>query len=438
MKTRALSLVAVLIASAPLRSVSAQTATATVRGAVERDDNPELAQISLTGPGFSREAVASREALLITANNSRERAFIGMAAADLGAMILYALKGNPSSPVDNLALVYSFTESAFCNTLPGRAFNLVSAGTTYTVAVEGSTVLERTPSVCDLMCESGLPKLACPASAAIPERMVARTTPLLVRPNGSLSLRMIRDDFNFLMVDIPFEFAPVASPLGSFEPRTDPFPFFFNPRPDIDKLPTLATDVEARIFAMGLPRLGIPVGEKVTIGYELETVRRTTIRIASPPTGQIVDLSAVANVGTRGNTMRGHGITTVRGSGPLEFPAPKLKPGQPGSATFGFPLKSALASVVVPAGVNPANLTLEFGSGFVFPVSARTECNDGIDNDGDGLTDFPADCSDPLAASETSVIDSDYDLIADVADNCPTAFNPFQDIPAGAVGCRTR
>jgi len=438
MKTRALSFVAILIASAPLRSVSAQTATGTVGGAIERDDDPELAQISVSGSGFSREAVASREALLIAATNSAEGAPIGTSGADLGAKILYTLKGNPSGPVDNVALVYSFTESAFCNTLPGRAFNLVDAGSSYTVAVEGSTVLERTPSVCSLKCESGLPKLACLASAAIPEKMVARTTPLLVRPNGSVSLRMIRDDFNFLMVNIPFEFAPVASPLASFEPRTDPFPFFFNPRPDIDKLPQLATDVEARIFAMGLPRLGIPIGERVTIGYELETFRRTTIRIASPPAGQIVDLTAVANVGTRGPTMRGQGIATVRGSGPLEFPAPKLDRGQPGSATFGFPLKSALASVVVPPGINPANLTLEFSSGFVFPVSARTECNDGIDNDGDGLTDFPADCSDPLAARETSVIDSDYDFISDDADNCPTAFNPFQNIPAGAVGCRAR
>jgi len=429
MKTRALSFVAVLIASTPLRSVSAQTATVTVAGSVQSDGDPELAQIRVNGAGFSREAVASREALLVAVNNSGEGAPIGEAAADLGAKILFTLKGNPSGPVDSLALVYAFTESAFCNTMPARAFNLVTAGTIYTVAVEGSTVLERTPSVCTLNCESGLPKLACPVSAGMPERMVARSTPLLVRPNGSVSLRMIRDDFNFLMVNIPFESAPAP---------TNPFPFFFNPRPDIDRLPTLATTVEDRIFAMGLPRLGIPIGERVTIGYELETFRRTTIRITTPPAGQIVDLSTVATVGTRGPKMRGQGIATVRGSGPLEFPAPKLDRGQPGSATFGFPLKSALAAVVVPPGVNPANLTLEFSSGFVFPVSARTECNDGIDNDGDGLTDFPADCSDPLAARETSVVDSDYDLIADDVDNCPTTFNPFQDIPAGAVGCRAR
>jgi hypothetical protein len=429
MKTRALSFVAVLIASLPLRSVSAQTATVTVAGSVQSDGDPELAQILVTGPGFSREAVASREALLVAVNNSGEGAPIGEAAADLGAMIAFTLRGSPSGPVDNLALVYSFTESAFCNTMPARAFNLVTAGTIYTVAVEGSTVLERRPSVCNLTCESGLPKLACPVSAAIPERMVARSTPLLVRPNGSISLRMIRDDFNFLMVNIPFEFAPGA---------TNPFPFFFNPRPDVDKPPALATPVEDRIFAMGLPRLGIPIGERVTIGYELETFRRTTVRITTPPAGQIVDLSTVATVGTRGPRMRGLGIATVRGSGPLEFPAPKLDRGQPGSATFGFPLKSALASVVVPPGVNPTNLTLEFSSGFLFPVSAPTECNDGIDNDGDGLTDFPADCSDPLAARETSVIDSDFDLIADDVDTCPTVFNPFQDIPAGAVGCRAR
>ena len=189
---------------------------------------------------------------------------------------------------------------------------------------------------------------------------------------------------------------------------------------------------------MGLPRLGIPIRERVTVGYELETVRRTTVRIVTPPRGVLLDLATIATVSTRGLDMRGDGISIVRGSGPREFPAPKLIPGPPGSATFGFPLKSALASVVGPPGVDTTNLALEFSSGFVFPVSTRTECNDGIDNDGDGLTDFPADCSDPLALRETAVVDSDYDLIADSADTCPALFNPFQDIPPGATGCRAR
>ena len=223
MKTRALTFFAVLAAAVPLRTASAQIATVTVaRMDPRRDANADLAQISVAGPGYSREAVASRNALLIASNRSDRGSPIGAATADLGANIAYTLAGNASAPIDEIALVYSFTESAFCNTMPARGSNLVDTGTLYTLAVDAPAVLARTPTGCSLKCESGIPKLNCDA-AAVPERLVARATPLLVRANGDVSLKLIRDDFNFLNVTIDFEFAPVAPfPL---RPIRGPTPF---------------------------------------------------------------------------------------------------------------------------------------------------------------------------------------------------------------------
>ena len=59
------------------------------------------------------------------------------------------------------------------------------------------------------------------------------------------------------------------------------------------------------------------------------------------------------------------------------------------------------------------------------------ECNDGIDNDGDGKIDFPADpdCTSPLDATEYA--DSDGDLVPDSLDNCPYEPNPTQTDSGG-------
>ena len=57
---------------------------------------------------------------------------------------------------------------------------------------------------------------------------------------------------------------------------------------------------------------------------------------------------------------------------------------------------------------------------------ARTECDDGLDNDGDGLVDFPADadCASPLDPTEYP--DSDGDLVPDASDNCKYKANADQ------------
>ena len=60
-------------------------------------------------------------------------------------------------------------------------------------------------------------------------------------------------------------------------------------------------------------------------------------------------------------------------------------------------------------------------------------CDDGADNDGDGLIDFPADpgCSSPLDTTETSPLDSDGDGVPDSLDNCPYEPNPTQSDVGG-------
>lgn len=60
-------------------------------------------------------------------------------------------------------------------------------------------------------------------------------------------------------------------------------------------------------------------------------------------------------------------------------------------------------------------------------------CQDGIDNDGDGFSDFPADigCSDANAYTE----DPDGDGVDDLVDNCLTDANPLQeDLDGDGVG----
>jgi hypothetical protein len=63
-------------------------------------------------------------------------------------------------------------------------------------------------------------------------------------------------------------------------------------------------------------------------------------------------------------------------------------------------------------------------------------CDDGADNDGDTLVDFPADtgCSSPLDATETSApLDADGDGVANSSDNCPYEPNPTQS-DVGGIG----
>jgi cysteine-rich repeat protein len=66
-------------------------------------------------------------------------------------------------------------------------------------------------------------------------------------------------------------------------------------------------------------------------------------------------------------------------------------------------------------------------------ISAALPCDDGLDNDGDTLVDFPADpgCASPLDPTETSPPDSDGDGVADSVDNCPYEPNPTQSDVGG-------
>ena len=54
------------------------------------------------------------------------------------------------------------------------------------------------------------------------------------------------------------------------------------------------------------------------------------------------------------------------------------------------------------------------------------ECEDGIDNDGDGSIDFPQDSSCTGADDPTEDTDQDGDLISDFRDNCLAVTNPTQ------------
>jgi hypothetical protein len=66
--------------------------------------------------------------------------------------------------------------------------------------------------------------------------------------------------------------------------------------------------------------------------------------------------------------------------------------------------------------------------------AAHLPCDDGLDNDGDGLIDtLDSDCSSPTDPVEG--LDLDADDIEDTADNCPGVFNPFQvDTDGNGIG----
>jgi len=71
------------------------------------------------------------------------------------------------------------------------------------------------------------------------------------------------------------------------------------------------------------------------------------------------------------------------------------------------------------------------GGGAIAPVAPAPACDNGLDDDGDGLTDFPADpdCASPL--DETEYADSDGDGVADSLDNCTYEPNPTQSDVGG-------
>ncbi len=73
------------------------------------------------------------------------------------------------------------------------------------------------------------------------------------------------------------------------------------------------------------------------------------------------------------------------------------------------------------------------GDGCSPTCTVEDECQNGIDDDGDGLIDFPADpgCVSPLDPTEAGPPDADGDGVADSADNCPYAPNPTQSDVGG-------
>lgn len=96
----------------------------------------------------------------------------------------------------------------------------------------------------------------------------------------------------------------------------------------------------------------------------------------------------------------------------------------------------------------PGGTDNDLASVLVSPPPVLAQCEDGADNDGDGLTDFPSDpgCSDASDNDETDlpppppVVDTDDDGIPDDIDNCPVDRNEVQtDTDGDGIGdkCET-
>jgi len=108
--------------------------------------------------------------------------------------------------------------------------------------------------------------------------------------------------------------------------------------------------------------------------------------------------------------------------------------------TFDVDTRAQIRAVVPPGATSgPIVVTTDRGAGSsAVPFDVGTDCSDGLDNDGDGETDYPDDlgCSDPQDDSERSSlfvcdngIDDDLDGLADAPDDpgCQLAISPRED-----------
>ena len=155
----------------------------------------------------------------------------------------------------------------------------------------------------------------------------------------------------------------------------------------------------------------------VTIGSTVTRAFWTEFTQSPPP--QVTAHEAQAAVGDSGGGLFVKNGGTWQLGGVLFAIAPFE--GQPASSAFYGNLTYAV--------------DLSFYRSAILAVTTRPACNDGIDDDGDGLVDFPADpgCASLLDATETSdgPLDSDGDGVADSLDNCQYEPNPTQSDVGG-------
>ncbi len=274
----------------------------------------------------------------------------------------YTLQGLPGGATVPLSFNVGFERTYSCETEPANPVSIVTI--TVFQDVHTPTFTRRT---CQMACQAGLPNPALTTCTAY-ANVFATVTPTVRLVDESIPL----SDQDAIDLELDFSI-PIKVPLFT----TD--------------YPVLAGAVVAAIEAFGIPRLGIGP-TTLSVGLGVEVVHQSRDRhevLATSPSG-ILKVGTTAGVSARGVGALANAL--VRGA--------SVNPSSGGGT-----LDTALESVTVPKDFDDfdiSNLAVVFDSGMVVPVQRETDCSDGLDNDGDGLVDFPEDpgCKHPFAARE--------------------------------------
>ena len=286
----------------------------------------------------------------------------------------YTLQGLPGGASVPLSFNVGFERNYACETAPGLPISIAAISIFQDVHTPAFT-----RRACQLACQAGLPILSS-TSCNVFANVFAKLTPM-VRQEAAIIHLTNRDGLD---IELPF---PVPHEVPLF--TTD--------------YAALAALIVAAIETFGIPRLNIGP-TTLDVGLRAEIVHRSRDRhevVATSPSG-ILKVGTTAGVSARGPGAIGTAV--VQGSSVNPSSAAGGSAEGSGSSTP-LILDTALESVTVPKDFDAfdiSDLDVVFDSGLVVPVQRETDCSDGLDNDGDGLIDFPQDggCEHPFAASE--------------------------------------
>ena len=285
-----------------------------------------------------------------------------------------------------------------CASEPGRA--------NFSSARVGGGIVGRDSTTCEARCSDGMPVAlnGCGGMA-----LQGRIVNVSVKPDDTPAIPLSPDDLNAVLP-------------GGFPKKIGPG--------DLKLLRLRAIQIADLINARGFNNgnIKIPAGTRVKVGFDAQFFTLLpTFTVPVPPSGAALIASVGAVVAAQNASFsRGE----IKGMGSRSV-------GQSLAAAASLPGYAVLSATT--RGPVPAGMKIVFeNSQTEVAVREETACSDGIDNDGDGAADFPADrgCESPFSASEnpaTPPLDGDEDLIFDSADNCPAVFNPLQEDERGAT-----